>query len=63
MKSILSLAALFLTYRPLLYALVALGKEAVRATSRDSAGGRYIAVEERPHLNQTLWSAYDKAVK
>jgi len=62
MKTILSLLALFLTYRPLLYSLVALGKEVVKATSRDSLGGRYIAVEERQRLNAAFWKAYDTAV-
>ena len=62
MKTIASLTALFLTYRPLLYALVALGKGVVRATSRASDGGRYVSIEERMGLNRVFWTAYDKAV-
>ena len=63
MKTIASLIALFITYRPLLYALVALGREVVKATSQHSFGCRCVAVEERQKINQAFWTAYDKAVR
>ena len=62
MKTLASLLALFLTYRPLLYALVALGKAVVSATHRTSSGGKFVDVSERQKINAAFWTTYDKAV-
>jgi|TARA_Y100000310_G_scaffold328100_1_gene395628 hypothetical protein len=61
-----TMIALFITYRPLLYALVEVARAMIKATSKDSTGGRRIMPEERPPINDTmrhaLWTAYDSAM-